>query len=117
LASPQIWLQLLATIKAVAESVTSTIDVGTNINRYLSDSETIQESRRISRVFSTYSDDEVNAIARRLDECRRRFIAEGDGEQRRKCMCNALTDLKAGNGGQLPHADHWYEYWEQLRCD
>jgi hypothetical protein len=66
-------------------------------------------------VFSTYSDEEVDAIAKRIKNCRDRFIKEGSGESRVTCFCSVLTDVKDGNGGIIPDPD-WKRIYEQLDC-
>lgn len=66
-------------------------------------------------VFSTYTDDEVDAIEERIKRCRDRFIREGSGNARRKCICSVLSDVKAGNGGTIPVGD-WKKIYDQLKC-
>lgn len=65
--------------------------------------------------FSSYSDKEVRAIEKRLLECRKRFIAEGNGLQRRKCLCSVLADVRSGNNG-LPPSTSWHQLADQLSC-
>jgi hypothetical protein len=114
MASPDKWLEALSTAKAVFESIKSGIDFLSALRKYRSDPATIQESRRISVAFSTFSDEEVDSITQRLEECRKRFAAEGSGKQRSKCFCNVFADVKDGNGGDIPVIDDWQDMYRQL---
>jgi hypothetical protein len=113
-ASPETWLDALATAKAVFESIKSGIDFLTALRKYRQDRDTITESQRVSRVFSTYSDEEISSITKRLDECRRRFATEGSGEQRSKCFCSVFIDVADGNGRAIPLIDDWQNMFRQL---
>jgi len=64
---------------------------------------------------STYSDDAVEAIKKRLLSCRDRFVREGSGQQRKGCLCSVLQDVKDGNGGTIPF-DDWAQTYETLGC-
>jgi hypothetical protein len=64
--------------------------------------------------FGSYTDEEVRSIEKRLLQCRKRFIIDGDGAQRRRCMCGVLKDVAQGNGG-LP-GGIWSELSQQLNC-
>ena len=66
-------------------------------------------------VFSTYSDAELEAIKKRIESCRDRFIREGSGGQRKICLCSVLTDVKDGNGGVIPDPD-WSDTYKRLGC-
>jgi hypothetical protein len=107
------WLLALSTVKAVFESVKSGMDFATALKKYHDDPATIRESQRVSRIFSTFSDDEVASITRRLEECRTRFTAEGSGKQRATCFCSVLRDVKDANGG-IPLIDDWPNMFRQL---
>ena len=67
-------------------------------------------------MFSTYSEAEVESIAKRLNECRTRFAAEGDGKKRAECFCSVFRDVADGNGGEIPLVDDWQNMFQQL-CD
>ena len=71
----------------------------------------------LQQALSTYSDKEVSAIIRRVENCRDTFVSEGDGEQRVRCLCNVLSHVKEGNGGELPDIGNWRGVYEQLGCD
>ena len=114
MASPDTWLEALATAKAVFESVKSGIDFLTALRKYRQDRATISESQRASTVFSTYSDAEISSITKRLSECRTRFAAEGDGKKRAECFCSVFRDVANGNGGEIPLIDDWQNMFRQL---
>jgi hypothetical protein len=113
MASPATWLDALATAKAVFESIKSGIDFLSALKKYREDPATIQESQRVSKVFSTFSESEVAAITKRLDECRKRFTAEGSGKQRNTCFCSVFSDVRDANGG-IPPIDDWQGMFRQL---
>jgi hypothetical protein len=77
---------------------------------------TIRESRRVSVAFSTYSDDEVEALLRRIEGCRQRFIDQGGGVDRARCIWSILEEASEGNGGELPLIDDWRNIYSQLYC-
>ena len=114
MASPEAWLELLAMVKAGFEAAREGVEFLQAFRNHQREPDTIAESRRVSHVFSTYSDDEIRAASRRIDDCRKRFIREGSGEQRVLCVCSVLNDFRVGNGGVIPQIDYWPEYWEQL---
>jgi hypothetical protein len=113
MASPETWLDALSTAKAVFESIKSGVDFLSALKKYRGDPETIRESRRVSEVFSTFSESEVSAITKRLEECRRRFAAEGDGKRRAACFCSVFEDVRDGNGEIRP-IDDWQNMSRQL---
>ena len=69
----------------------------------------------LSLTFSTYSSEELDAIKERIENCRRRFIEEGAGDARRRCLCSVLRDVRDGNGGTIPEPE-WESAFEQLKC-
>jgi hypothetical protein len=75
----------------------------------------IDNGRVLQQIYSTYSDSEIEAIKERIERCRERFIAEGAGEARRRCLCSVLSDVKAGNGGTIPLPD-WANIYSTLGC-
>ena len=113
MASSETWLDALSTAKAVFESIKSGIDFLSALKKYRTDPATIRESQRVSKVFSTFSDAEVAAITKRLEECRRRFAAEGDGKRRNECFCSVFGDVRDGNG-EIPPIDDWQKMFRQL---
>ena len=116
MASPETWLQLLAWTKALFEATKATIDLAATYEKYRNDPATKAEAARASLAFSTFSDEEVDALANRMANCRTRFIKEGSGSQRVECMCSVLNDAKEGNGGTLPKVDDWQNIYAQLNC-
>ncbi|SRR6266566_974192 len=117
MASPENWLELLATAKALFETAGSAIRFLSALRHYLKDPETVAESHRVSEVFSTYSEAEIRTAIRRLNECREHFIREGSGRQRIRCFCSVFDDFKIGNGGRLPQINDWQRMYHQLGCD
>jgi len=70
----------------------------------------------VSAVFSTYSEEEVKALADLLKGCRDRFIAQGGGAERARCICSVLNEAMVGNGGKLPQIDDWQKFYRELNC-
>lgn len=116
MASPELWLEVLSLTKALFDTIKSGEDVFASYRRHRAESDTIQESRRVSVVYSTYTDDELRAIESRLKGCRDRFITQGGGKERTSCVCSVLNEVKAGNGGRLPIIDDWEDIYRQLGC-
>ena len=116
MASPEVWLEALSWTKAVFDLLTAGANVYDAYEKHRREKDTITESLRVSKAFSTYSDAEIEAVSKRLKECRDRFIAEGSGSQRARCFCSVLNDLKEGNGGVLPVIDDWKRMYDQMHC-
>ena len=116
MASPETWLQLLAWTKALFEVTKATIDLTATYEKYRKDPETQREAARVSIAFSTYDEEEVDALGKRMSNCRTRFIEEGSGRQRAGCICSVLNDAKDGNGGTLPLIDDWQNIYARLNC-
>lgn len=116
MASFHVWLEVLSWTKALFDATTLGADVYEAYEKHVHEKDTIAEANRVSRVFSTYSDGELEAILKRLQDCRDRFISEGSGENRRRCQCSVFKDVIDGNGGKLPAIDDWENIFLQLRC-
>lgn len=116
MASPESWLDLLSVIKAAFDFATSGLDFVASIRRHRNEGDTIAESNRISAAFSTYTDGEVRAASQRLRGCYERFIEQGGGGDRKRCICSVLREIAEGNGGQLPLIDDWARIFAQLNC-
>lgn len=116
MASPEVWIEALSTAKALFDLIMSGMDFVTARDKYRKESSILDESKRVSEVFSTFSDDEVNSITKRLDACRERFISEGSGEQRAECFCSVFRDVEDANGG-IPAIDDWQKMFQQLCGD
>jgi hypothetical protein len=110
------WLELLSYVKALFEALTLGVDVREQYRKHRSEAATIREARRASVTFSTYSNDEVRAILDRLKACAERFIKEGSGVGRQRCLCQVFQDVIDGNGGSLPRIDDWENIYERLNC-
>jgi len=116
MASFQVWLEVLSWIKALVDATTLGADLQKAYERHRQESDTITEAHRVSVVFSTYSEDEVQALADRVKGCRDRFIAQGGCAKRAKCICSVLNEAMEGNGGRLPRIDDWERYYRELNC-
>jgi hypothetical protein len=116
MASFHTWLEVLSYIKALFEAITLGTDIQRQYEKHRSEQDTIAEAQRVSQVFSTYSEPEVQSILERLKACRDRFISEGSGTGRKKCLCSVFKDVIDGNGGTLPHIDDWENIYNQLNC-
>jgi hypothetical protein len=77
MASPLLWLEALAGLKALYDLAQGAVDYAANLQRHRQERDTIAEASRVSAAFSTYSDAEVEAIIRRINGCRDRFISQG----------------------------------------
>lgn len=116
MASFHIWLEVLSYVKAFFEAVTLGADLREQYQKHRNEQDTIAEARRVSEVFSTYSEQEVRAILDRLKACQDRFVKEGDGAARRRCFCQVFKDVIEGNGGILPRIDDWENIHRQMNC-
>lgn len=116
MASFHVWLDVLSYIKALFEGITLGADGREQIRKHQNEPDTIAEARRLSLEDSTYSDEEVQAILDRLKACQDRFIKEGSGPARTRCLCNVFKDVIEGNGGRLPRMDDWQRIHKQLNC-
>jgi hypothetical protein len=116
MASFHVWLEVLSYIKALFEAITLGADVREQYQKHRNERDTIDEAQRVSQSFSTFSEDEVQAILDRLKACQDRFIKEGSGPARKRCLCNVFRDVIEGNGGRLPRIDDWENMHRQLNC-
>ena len=114
MASPLLWLEALAGLKALYDLVGSGVDYTKSYLAHREERDTIAESKRVSRKFSTFSDREVEALIRKIEGCRDRFIAQGSGADRARCLCSIFEEIKAANGGSLPVIDDWERMYNQL---
>jgi hypothetical protein len=116
MASAQLWLELLAVGKAVLDSTKAAIDFAATVQKYRRDPDTIGEAQHVSARFSTHSDAEIDALAKRMASCRSRFIDEGSGQQKSRMHLQRSDWRCGGNGGQLPFVDDWQNMYSQLKC-
>lgn len=116
MASFHTWLEVLSYVKALFEAITLGADIQRQYEKHRNERDTIAEAERVSQVFSTYSESELQAILERLKACRDRFISEGSGTGRKKCLCSVFKDVIDGNGGKLPLIDDWENIYNQLNC-
>ncbi len=108
--------QIAATISAMAdvyslgkESFSQYLDRRQKSKEYNARGEILQKA------LSSYGDDEIDAIDERIRACKDRFIREGSGQNRKKCLCSVLTDVRDGNGGSFPFPQ-WRSLYKQLGC-
>ena len=116
MASFHIWLEVLSYVKALFEAITLGADIREQFQRHRNERDTLEEADRVSRVFSTFSEQEVQSILDRLKACQDRFISEGDGAARKRCFCQVFKDVIDGNGGTLPRIDDWENTYQQMNC-
>jgi len=116
MASLFLWLEALAGLKALYDLTQGAVDYADRYHAHIRERDTLAEARRISVDFSTFSDKEVQAIIRRIAGCRDRFIAQGGGEDRARCLCSIFRKISDGNGGVLPRVDDWQNMFRQLNC-
>jgi hypothetical protein len=116
MASAATWLELLAAMKAAFDFAKSGLDYTTSFRKHKAERETQLEAERVSVVFTTYSEDEVKALTKRVEGCRERFIEQGGGKDRHRCICSVLNEASLGNGGRLPEIDDWRRMYEELAC-
>ena len=117
MAGQLLWLEALAGLKALYDLASGVPDYLASYRRHKDDQATIAESHRASETFSTFSDEEIKVLIRRIEGCRERFIAQGSGRDRASCLCSIFKEIMEGNGGRLPKIDAWERMYEQLRCD
>lgn len=117
MASPFTWLEALAGFKALYDLLEFGRDYATSYLQHRQEADTVAESHRVSQIFSTYSDEEVRALVRKIEGCRDRFIQQGSGKDQARCLCSIFNEIRDGNGGRLPVIDDWQRMYDQLGCD
>ena len=111
-----LWIDLLATTKAVFESTKAEIDFAAVLLKYRGDDAIKKEALRVRVEFPDYPEEELQAITMRVQECYRASAAKGEGAKRAKCLCAVFKSVADGNGGQLPKIGDWQDYYRQLGC-
>ena len=106
----------MKTLFELTKSTVDLVDLERTHQKYRHDPETIQEARRVSAQFQTFSEPEVKSLLDRIQGCRDRFISQGGGTDRARCICSVLNEARAGNGGNLPLIDDWRKIYDQLAC-
>src|SRR5579862_5746542 len=99
MANAFLWLEALAGLKALYDLASGVPDYVASFLRHKQDPVTVEESKRASDTFSTFSDAELEAIIRRIQGCRDRFIEQGSGLDRSRCICSIFKEIMDGNGG------------------
>ena len=111
------WANLAAIISAMVDVIQLGRDAfGEFFIQRQEDPQLQRKADALAAALSTYSDEETAAIIERIERCRRRFVEEGAGEARRRCICSVLRDVRDGNGGAIPDPE-WDRAYRQLRCD
>lgn len=110
----------LATTAAIISAMADVITLGKEtfqdyLNKRKQDSTLRSKENALRTAFSTYSDKEVEAIQKRIENCRQRFIEEGAGTARKNCLCSVLTDVRNGNGGRINDPE-WENIYNTLNC-
>ncbi len=116
MADIELWLHVVAGIGAIYDIIRLGAEHGPALARRLSSADTRRDADQLAVKFSTYSDEELNELLRRIEQCRRRFMAEGSGSDRARCLCHVLRDIRDGNGGTMPLQD-WDDMYHRLRCE
>jgi hypothetical protein len=111
-----LWLEALAGLHALYDLVEAGVGYGLGYERYRNQRSVIAEAERARAVLSTYSDREVGELIKRIEGCRDRFIEQGAGKDRARCLCNILEQIKDGNGGDFPVLE-WDRMYNQLHCE
>ena len=106
-------LMLASQIASIVSAIASAAQLGISYSQAEArlDSDTIETHARA--LSTTYDDDELTALYDRIQTCRDRFISEGDGTKRVRCMCSVLNDAIIGNGGISP-IDDWQNMHAEL---
>jgi hypothetical protein len=100
--TPEQWLEVLAMVKGLFKAITAGADLVTTIEKYRHDSETVEESRRVSASYSTYTEAEVDAIVARLNGCVQRFIKQGGGADGPDAFAACCEKQKWGTAARSP---------------
>lgn len=116
MANPLLWPEALAGLKALYDLAQGAVDYASSYQKHREEAATRAEAQRISVAFSTYSDEEIEELIRKIKGCRDRFIAQGSGHDRARCLCSIFNEIKAGNGGFVPNIDDWQRMYSVLQC-
>jgi indole-3-glycerol phosphate synthase len=65
MASPLLWLEALAGLKALYDLVEGSVDFVTSYQKHRLEADTIAEANRASTTYSTYSDRELEELGRK----------------------------------------------------
>jgi hypothetical protein len=116
MAGPLLWLEAMAGLKALYDLVSGVPDYYASFRRHREEKDTIEAAHLASERYSTFSDEELRMLIGKIEGCRDRFILQGSGKDRARCLCSILVEIKDGNGGELPDVDAWRAMYAQLRC-
>jgi hypothetical protein len=100
-----LWLEALAGLKALYDSSNGALTMPYPCGSTKRSPTRLPSRSGLAVTFSTYSDPEVQVIIRKINGCRDRFIKQGGGTDRARCLCSIFQEIKDGNGGDLPRLD------------
>lgn len=110
------WVAIAAIVSAMCDVINTGRDIFLEFyERRITAPDAMERAATLQQALSTYTDDEIKAINKRLQACRDRFVREGSGPHRRDCLCSVLQDVKDGNGGTIPLPD-WEQSYRTLGC-
>ena len=116
MAGPLAWLEALAGFKALFDLLSGAPDYYASLKRHREENETIKAAHLASERYSTFSDRELKELIEKIEACRDRFILQGSGKDRARCLCSIFNEIMDANGGELPNVDAWRQMYAQLRC-
>jgi hypothetical protein len=116
MANPLTWLEALAGFKALYDLVSGAPDYYASLKRHREEQATVRAAHLANQLYSTFSDRELEELIHKIEACRDRFIQQGSGKDRSRCLCSIFNEIMDGNGGELPNIDGWHEMYAQLRC-
>jgi hypothetical protein len=109
-------LKLAAQVASIASAMFNAIRFSESLAHWLhKPTDRAKIDKQAKLLASTYSNAELKALRDRIQGCEDRFIREGNGLARKRCMCSVLQDAKDGNGGNAPLPD-WEEMYGALGC-
>jgi hypothetical protein len=110
------WANIASIIGAMMDVINTGRDTYDFFLKQRQKSKTTEKiAERLQISFSTYSEEEIGALEKRINNCRVLFIREGSGQQRKECLCSVLRNIKDGNNG-FPDAE-WSVMYDHLGCD
>ena len=109
------WTEIAAIVSAMCDVITTGRDTFKAFYEHHINAPDTRRQATVLQHALSYSAEELEAIKQRLNECRERFIAEGGGQQRTRCICSVLRNVKNGNGGKIPLRE-WEKAYKAMAC-
>ncbi|WP_444905047.1 hypothetical protein ACJJIU_10150 [Microbulbifer sp. CnH-101-E] len=106
-------INLAVQVATIVSAITSSIQLGVSYLQAEKKVDKKEMERQAKILVSTYDDNELASLHDRIKTCRDRFVNEGSGTQRVKCMCSVLKDAITGNG-DIPPLPEWGRMYNQL---